>query len=70
MTDDEIFDAALFDTQDVTISKCEVGRRKIIFTLRASKSDLNLMKLYLFLKDYVQDLQDKLGIMDDTEGEH
>lgn len=70
MSDSEAFDATLFDTQDVTISRCEVSRRKIIFTMRASKSDLNLMKVYLALKDFVDDLQEKLNILDDAEGEH
>lgn len=70
MTDEETFDFELFDTSDVTISKCEVSRRKIIFTMRASQSDLNLMKVYLALKDFVDDLQDKLNIMEEAEGEH
>ena len=65
-SESEIFDAELFDTSDCTISSCEVGRRKIIFTLRASTADLNLLKVYLALKDYVEDLERSLNIMENT----
>jgi hypothetical protein len=67
---DEIFDAELFDTSDVTVSSCDVGRRKIILTLRASTADFNLVKVYLSLKDYVEKIERELNIMEQTDGEH
>lgn len=70
MSDEETFDFELFDTSDVTISQCEVSRRKIIFTMRAGQSDLNLMKVYLKLEEFVDDLRVKLQIMDQADGEH
>jgi hypothetical protein len=70
VSDKDTFDAELFDTSDVTISRCEVGRRKLILTLRASTADLNFIKIYLALKDYVEEMESHLNILEGSDGEH
>lgn len=68
--DDEIFDASLFDTSDVKVEiKNSRSRREVTFTIR-SESDFNLVKIYLSLKDYVEQMEQSMNILEGSGETH
>jgi hypothetical protein len=61
-------DAELFDISDVT---CDIpkskSRREVILVLR-SQSNFNLMKFYLALRQYLEQMEDDIGVLE-ADGE-
>lgn len=70
-TDEELAEAAdLFDISDVTeVMKCK-GRREILLTFKASEQDFCLMKFYLSLKRYVDQIESAIGVSPEDGQEH
>lgn len=62
--DDEIFDAALFDISDVEVTLKSSRSRKQVTIVLDSESDFNLMKTYLALKDYIEQMERSLNILE------
>lgn len=68
--EDEIPDFELFDISDVEISiKNSRSRREVTFIIR-SQSDFNLVKIYLSLKDYVEQMEQSMNIMEAAPETH
>lgn len=68
--DDEIFDSALFDTSDVEVYLKPTKARKEVTLIMKSETDFNLVKMYLALKDYVEQMEQSMNIFESTGDTH
>lgn len=68
--EDEIFESDLFDASDVKISFPRTRSRREIIMVLKSESDFNLMKTYLFLKEYVEQMEKSVNIMEAAPETH
>lgn len=59
---EKITDAELFDPSDVEIDFTKSKNIKEITLVMKSQTPFNLIKFYLALKDYVEGMEDELGI--------
>jgi hypothetical protein len=70
LDDDEPYFADLVDISDVTVDMIpRKSRREVLFIVK-SKSDFNLIKLYLALKNYTEKIEDEIGVLAEADGEH
>lgn len=68
--DEEIFDAVLFDTSDVEVYLKPSRARKEVVLVMKSETDFNLVKMYLALKDYVEQMEQSMNIMEAAPETH
>lgn len=68
--DIEIDSPEMFDISDVTFEMPESRSRRVVNVRLRSESDFNLIKFYLALNFYVEKMENEIGIMAESEGEH
>lgn len=61
-------DHELFDTKDVHIDFSKSKNINEITLVLTADAPFNLMKFYLALKDYVQKMEDEMGVLESPVG--
>ena len=61
--DEAILESDLYDISDV-VFEIKQKRRREIALIATSETDFNLMKYYLALKNYIEQIEHEIGVMD------
>ena len=64
--DDQISDNELFDISDVQIEFQRTRGMCKVYMIMKSETPFNLLKYYLALKQYITDLENEIGILEEN----
>jgi len=63
-------DAELFDISDVDYEIKPSRKRNEVTIVMRAETNLNLIKIYLKLKEMIENIEKQLNILDEADGEH
>ncbi len=66
-SDEPEFLAELYDTSDVSWEMRQPRGRKEIWLFAKAPSGFNLIKFYLALKEYVEKIEQEIGVLEDAD---